>query len=285
MPTPYKKSAAKNGNRRGQAFKDEAVKDCEKERDQLLATSRQARTSSHHWLTAAATLLEVGIAICTVAIITKKPLVLDRLADPGGLRGSGCSGLRIWVKLPIWTAMTDLSPPKTVLIVGASRGLGYAMAEEYLKRGWRVVGTVARRAHGPLCTDLADRSDGRVEIEAVDINHSRPDRRFAAPERLPATNGSICSSSMPATSNANPENTVAEVSTDEFVRVMITNALSPLRVARSLAGPRAADGGDRGHVVWPGQCGEQHHGDARGLSRLEGGAQHLHAQFRGAPCG
>ncbi len=28
----------------------------------------------HHWLTAAATLLEIAIAICTVAIITRRPL-------------------------------------------------------------------------------------------------------------------------------------------------------------------------------------------------------------------
>ena len=38
--------------------------------------------------------------------------------------------------------MTSSSSPKTVLLIGASRGLGYAMVEEYLKRRWRVVGTV-----------------------------------------------------------------------------------------------------------------------------------------------
>ena len=51
----------------------ERATDLEKERDQLLATSRQ-HEHKHHWLTAAATLLEVGIAICTVAIITKRRL-------------------------------------------------------------------------------------------------------------------------------------------------------------------------------------------------------------------
>ena len=34
--------------------------------------------------------------------------------------------------------------------------------------------------------------------------------------------------------NNNPEDTVAEVSTDEFVRVMVTNALSPMRVVEAL---------------------------------------------------
>ncbi|MDF2434966.1 MAG: hypothetical protein JWP44_4597, partial [Mucilaginibacter sp.] len=41
------------------------------ERDQLLAASRR-HEARHHWLTAAATLLEIAIAICTVAIITRK---------------------------------------------------------------------------------------------------------------------------------------------------------------------------------------------------------------------
>jgi NAD(P)-dependent dehydrogenase (short-subunit alcohol dehydrogenase family) len=30
--------------------------------------------------------------------------------------------------------------PKTVLLVGASRGLGAAMAGEFVKKGWHVVG-------------------------------------------------------------------------------------------------------------------------------------------------
>ena len=65
----FKKNAAKNATDEDKS-KEEAVK-LEKERDQLLASSRK-HEHRHHWLTAAATLLEVGIAICTVAIITKK---------------------------------------------------------------------------------------------------------------------------------------------------------------------------------------------------------------------
>lgn len=45
----------------------------EKERDALIAESRR-HESRHHWLTGAATLLEVGIAISTVAIITRRRL-------------------------------------------------------------------------------------------------------------------------------------------------------------------------------------------------------------------
>ena len=50
--------------------KKEATKE-EAERDTLLKASRE-HEHRHHWLTAAATLTEIGIAICTVAIITRR---------------------------------------------------------------------------------------------------------------------------------------------------------------------------------------------------------------------
>ena len=60
-----KEQVAKQAELKKQAQEDET------ERDKLLATSR-LHEHRHHWLTAAATLLEVGIAICTVAIITRR---------------------------------------------------------------------------------------------------------------------------------------------------------------------------------------------------------------------
>jgi hypothetical protein len=60
-----KEQVAKQAELKKQAQDDEA------ERDKLLATSR-IHEHRHHWLTAAATLVEIGIAICTVAIITRR---------------------------------------------------------------------------------------------------------------------------------------------------------------------------------------------------------------------
>ena len=37
--------------------------------------------------------------------------------------------------------MPTKSSDKQLLLIGASRGLGFALAEEYLKRGWHVVAT------------------------------------------------------------------------------------------------------------------------------------------------
>jgi NAD(P)-dependent dehydrogenase (short-subunit alcohol dehydrogenase family) len=126
--------------------------------------------------------------------------------------------------------MPNPAPTKTALIIGASRGLGYAMAEEYLKHGWTVVGTV--RGEGrTLLHDLADKAGGRVEIETLDINF--PDQIAALRARLEGRAFDLLFMNS-GVSNANPNDIVAEVSTEEFVRVMITNALSPLRVVEAL---------------------------------------------------
>jgi NAD(P)-dependent dehydrogenase (short-subunit alcohol dehydrogenase family) len=57
---------------------------------------------------------------------------------------------------------------KSALIIGASRGLGYALAAEYLARGWQVTATV-RGAGRTGLHDLAGSSDGRLIVETADI--------------------------------------------------------------------------------------------------------------------
>jgi NAD(P)-dependent dehydrogenase (short-subunit alcohol dehydrogenase family) len=126
--------------------------------------------------------------------------------------------------------MPASSPIKTVLIIGASRGLGYAMAEEYLGRGWRVVGTVRGDHRTPL-HDLADRSAGRVEVEHVDINF--PDQIAALRARLAGRSLDVLFMNS-GVGTPNPNEPVGAVSTEEFMRVMVTNALSPMRVIEAL---------------------------------------------------
>jgi len=126
--------------------------------------------------------------------------------------------------------MPDISSTKTVLIIGASRGLGYAMAEEYLKHGWSVVGTIRGESRTQL-HELAARPDSRVQIETIDINF--PDQIAALRSRLAGRLFDVLFVNAGVTNN-HPDETVAEVSTDEFVRVMVTNALSPMRVVEAL---------------------------------------------------
>jgi NAD(P)-dependent dehydrogenase (short-subunit alcohol dehydrogenase family) len=126
----------------------------------------------------------------------------------------------------------------TILLVGASRGLGLAMADEFLKKGWTVVGTVRGSARTGL-HDLADEHAGRVEIEALDI--AEPDQIAALHDRLSGRSFDVLFVNA-GTANHNQDETIADVSTDEFVRVMITNALSPMRVVEELQGLVSANG-------------------------------------------
>lgn len=54
---------------------------------------------------------------------------------------------------------------RSILIVGASRGLGHAMAAEFAERGWGVLGTV--RAAGTPLHRLAAERPCSVEIETL----------------------------------------------------------------------------------------------------------------------
>ena len=125
--------------------------------------------------------------------------------------------------------MSTAPPNKTILLIGASRGLGCAMAAEYLTRGWNVVGTV-RGAARTLLHDLADKSENRVEIETVDI--CEPDQVAALRARLSGRVFDVLFVNAGVTNN--PSETIADVTTQEFVRVMVTNALSPMRVIEAL---------------------------------------------------
>ncbi len=138
-----------------------------------------------------------------------------------------------------------MRPPSTnttVLLIGASRGLGHAIAAEYLDRGARVVATVRGSGHTPL-HDLAETAGGWLEIEHADINEPAQvealrdrlgDRRTGRTFDLLFVNAGV--------TQHDPETTTADVSTEEFTRIMVTNALSPMRVIETLGALVAADG-------------------------------------------
>lgn len=127
--------------------------------------------------------------------------------------------------------------PSSILIIGASRGLGLAMAAELLDRGWNVVGTVQDSARTPL-HDLSDEHPGRMKIEPLDV--TEPDQITALHDRLAGQSFDILFHNA---GTANPgDETIAKVSTEEFIRVMVTNALSPMRVIEGLQGLVPANG-------------------------------------------
>jgi NAD(P)-dependent dehydrogenase (short-subunit alcohol dehydrogenase family) len=116
---------------------------------------------------------------------------------------------------------------KQLLLIGASRGLGFALAEEYLKRGWRVVATERDSTKSKL-RDLSRAAQGRLEIATVDITY--PDQVAALRARLASRQFDM----LFVNAGIGTRDTLADISTDEFTRMMVTNALSPMRVVESL---------------------------------------------------
>ncbi len=116
--------------------------------------------------------------------------------------------------------------PQTALIIGASRGLGLALAEEYLKRGWAVTATV----RGEKPTPLHAIANPALTIEHVDINDEPG--VAALKQRLQGQTFDLLFVNA-GVSNGHGERLV-DTTTEAFIRVMVTNALSPMRVVNAL---------------------------------------------------
>lgn len=124
----------------------------------------------------------------------------------------------------------------TALIVGASRGLGLGLAQEYLRRGWRVIATV--RAPGSALETLQDQAADALRIEMLDINE--PDQIAALRRRLADETLNLLFVNAGVAND--PKERIGAVSTDAFMRVVMTNTLSPLRVIEQFASLLAAGG-------------------------------------------
>ena len=111
------------------------------------------------------------------------------------------------------------------------------MAAEYLDRGWQVTATV-RGAGRTGLHDLAESSGGRLIVENADI--TVPEEVAALHDRLAGEKLDLLFVNAGVTNG--PQETVADVSTETFVRLMVTNALSPMRVIEALQDLVAPDG-------------------------------------------
>jgi NAD(P)-dependent dehydrogenase (short-subunit alcohol dehydrogenase family) len=119
-----------------------------------------------------------------------------------------------------------VSSNKQLLLIGASRGLGFALAEEYLERGWQVVAT-ERDSNTSKLHDLFRSARGRLEIATVDMTD---------PEQVVALRAQLASRQFDmlfVNAGIGTRDMVADISTDEFIRMMVTNALSPMRIVES----------------------------------------------------
>jgi len=129
--------------------------------------------------------------------------------------------------------MNTHTPPlvhTSVLVVGASRGLGLAIAETYASRGARVTATVRGETPSALKA-LEGTASSRVEVERVDIDDAS---QIDALARRLAGRAFDLLFVVAGVSLAPRDQPAADIDTADFVRTMTTNALGVIRTVERL---------------------------------------------------
>lgn len=116
----------------------------------------------------------------------------------------------------------------TALVVGASRGLGLALAQEWLERGWRVIATA--RGRSDQLETLAGRFPGSLALETVDINDAGTVRALHARLSGQRVDVLFINAGIARAINGSP----AGASEADFLDMMLTNAFSPVRAVELL---------------------------------------------------
>lgn len=119
-----------------------------------------------------------------------------------------------------------------VLIVGANRGIGLGVAQEFLSRGWDMVTTVRSFDRADALRDLAMEAPGRVSIEEVDMAEPASVHRFAA-----SCAGRVFDAILINAGVAGPAHrTASQATVAEIGALMFVNAIAPIRLGRALIG-------------------------------------------------
>ncbi|HVJ43635.1 MAG TPA: SDR family NAD(P)-dependent oxidoreductase [Dongiaceae bacterium] len=121
-----------------------------------------------------------------------------------------------------------MTQQQTALIIGASRGLGLALAEEYCSRDWHVIAT--QRTPSTQLAALAARYPRSLTVEIVDIDDAASVQavRGRLGQRQLDTlfvNAGICKAREATPRDADPA---------DFLDMMATNALAPVRAVEIL---------------------------------------------------
>ncbi|WP_413043217.1 SDR family oxidoreductase [Pseudomonas sp. YJ42] len=122
--------------------------------------------------------------------------------------------------------------PNTVLIIGASRGLGLGLVEQFSRDGWQVIATVRDPQRAEELKAVED-----IRIETLDIDDA------ASVDALAQRLSGITLDVLYINAGISGSRTLsADTATDEDVRrLFVTNAIAPVRLAqrmRALVDPR-----------------------------------------------
>ena len=119
---------------------------------------------------------------------------------------------------------------KTILLAGASRGLGLGLAGEYLRQGWTVIATARTPDKADGLARLAAEHGTRLQIEQLDVADTHSAASLAS--RLAGHTLDVLF--VVAGINNHAKVPVHDVSQNEVAREFITNATSPIALAEAL---------------------------------------------------
>ena len=123
----------------------------------------------------------------------------------------------------------------TVLLTGASRGLGLEFARQYAEAGWRVIATCRKPAEASALRALAERSADRMRVVALDVADP------AATERLAeALRGTPLDILLANAGLLGPRDYSPGLDDAVWGEVMRVNVMAPLRLASLLTESVAA---------------------------------------------
>jgi NAD(P)-dependent dehydrogenase (short-subunit alcohol dehydrogenase family) len=111
----------------------------------------------------------------------------------------------------------------TVLVTGASRGIGLEFARQYAAEGWRVIASCREPAAAPALEAVR----GNVAVERLDVNDDRRVRALARKYADAAIDLLINNAGVYGPRGV----TVGTIDYEAWGQVLRTNAMAPLRVA------------------------------------------------------
>jgi NAD(P)-dependent dehydrogenase (short-subunit alcohol dehydrogenase family) len=123
----------------------------------------------------------------------------------------------------------------TVLITGASRGLGLEFARQYADAGWHVIATCRSPAKATKLNTIARGAEGRVEVAALDVSDGAATKRLATSLKRRAVDVMIANAGL-----LGPVDYTPGKDDDAWAEVMGVNVMAPLRLALALTDAVAA---------------------------------------------
>lgn len=121
---------------------------------------------------------------------------------------------------------------KTILIIGASRGIGLGLTRELSGRGWRVL--ASERSKSDELHALAQDAD--IDILTIDVTDP------ASFANLDIADASLDAILVNAGISGPDHQSAAKATSDEVANIMMTNAFGPARAGEALLA-KVADGG------------------------------------------